>query len=122
MDGGAPILDDPSQLIDRIASSLANGAHWQVALVDGHIVGLLATLPEEGVLDQLFVAPAAQGRGIGAALLDQAKLELREGFTLRTPTTNMAAQRFYERHGLRFLKDAAHPVTGAPVRYFEWVA
>lgn len=120
MDGGAPILDHPSTLIGRIVSSLANGWSLKVAVVDGHIVGLLATIPKECVLDQLFVAPKAQRQGIGAALLDQAKRQLATGFTLRTPATNIAGHRFYERHGLRAIKDAAHPVTGALVRYFGW--
>lgn len=120
MDGGAPILDHPSALVGRIISSLADGWDLKVAVIDGDIVGLLATIPNDRILDQLFVAPRAQHRGIGAALLDQAKRQLSSGFTLRTPTTNLAAHRFYERHGLLVIRDAKHPVTGAPVRYYGW--
>ena len=120
MDGGAPVLDDPSTLVDRIVSSLADGWNLTVAIVDERIVGLLATIPKDCVLDQLFVAPEAQRQGIGAALLDQAKQQLATGFTLRTPVTNIGGHRFYERHGLRVISDAAHPVTGAAVRCFGW--
>lgn len=121
MDGGAPILDHPDSLVGRIVSSLADGWSLKVAVVDGKIVGLLATIPKDNVLDQLFVTPEAQRRGIGAALLDEAKRQLPAGLTLRTPATNLAAHRFYERHGLIAIEDAVHPVTGAPVRHFGWV-
>ena len=120
MDGGAPPLDSPDSLVDRIMGSLARGWDLKVAIVDGRIAGLLATIPHDYVLDQLFVTPEAQCKGIGAALLNEAKSQLPEGFTLHTPVTNIAGQRFYERHGLRVLRDAAHPVNGAPIRYYEW--
>ncbi|GLV27654.1 N-acetyltransferase [Sphingobium sp. TomTYG75] len=120
MDGGAPILDHPNTLVERIISSLANGWSLKVAVVDRKIVGLLATIPKDNVLDQLFVTPEAQRQGIGAALLDEAKRQLPMGFMLRTPATNLAAHRFYEQHGLFAIEDAAHPVTGTPVRHFGW--
>lgn len=120
MDGGAPILDHQNTLVGRIISSLANGWNLKVAVVDGKIVGLLATIPKHQIVDQLFVTPKAQRRGVGAALLDEAKRQLPMGLTLRTPVTNLAAHRFYKRHGLFAIKDAPHLVTGAPVRYFGW--
>lgn len=120
MDGGAPALDDPSTLSDRIIRSVENGWCLKVAVVDGHIVGLLATIPKDSILDQLFVVPGAQRQGIGAALLDEAKQQLATGFTLRTPVTNVAGHRFYERHGLQVIQDTVHPITGAPVRCFGW--
>lgn len=121
MDGGVPNLDDPSRLKARIAENLATGWILEVASINGRIVGFLATVPETGVIDQLFVAPDVQRRGIGSALLDQAKRRLPNGFTLRTPLSNVAGHRFYERHGLRFLRDAPHPGTGIQVRYFGWL-
>lgn len=120
MDGGAPALDDPSTLPARIISSIENGWCLKVAMIDDHIVGLLATFPAQCILDQLFVAPNARRQGIGAALLNEAKEQLATGFTLRTPVTNAAGHRFYERHGLRVVKDTVHPITGAPVRSFGW--
>jgi GNAT superfamily N-acetyltransferase len=120
MDGGAPALDDPSTLPARIIAGIENGWCLKIAVVDDHIVGLLATIPAQRILDQLFVAPDAQRQGIGAALLDEAKQQLPTGFTLRTPVTNAAGHRFYEHHGLRVVKDTAHPITGAPVRCFRW--
>jgi GNAT superfamily N-acetyltransferase len=50
-------------------------------------------------VDQLYVDRAHTGRGIGAALLGQAKRERPHGLRLWTFASNVRAQRFYERHG-----------------------
>jgi GNAT superfamily N-acetyltransferase len=67
-------------LLARILKGIENGWCLNVAVVDGHIVGLLATFPERRILDQLFVTPDAQRQGIGSALLDEAKRQLATGF------------------------------------------
>ena len=51
-------------------------------------------------LDDLYVHPAHQGEGIGAALLDVAKAGRPDGFCLWVFESNRGARRFYERHGL----------------------
>jgi GNAT superfamily N-acetyltransferase len=50
-------------------------------------------------VDQLYVDPLATGRGIGSALLHQAKRERPNGLKLWTFQSNAGAQRFYLRHG-----------------------
>ncbi len=50
-------------------------------------------------LDDLYVHPAAQGRGIGRALLDLVKAERPDGFGLWVFETNRLARDFYGRHG-----------------------
>src|SRR3954464_1878169 len=50
-------------------------------------------------VDQLYVAPAMTGRGIGAQLLSVAKRERPGELRLWTFASNTAAPRFYERHG-----------------------
>lgn len=120
MDGGTPNRDSPNKLLERINSNLASGWRLEVATMNGRIVGFLAMKPMDKILDQLFVAPEVQGGGIGAALLDRAKQQLAPSFTLRTPVTNFAGQRFYEKHGLRPIRDELHPFLGYLVRYFEW--
>jgi ribosomal protein S18 acetylase RimI-like enzyme len=104
----------------RITSGLAKGWILDVATINERVVGFLATKPVDRVIDQLFVVPDVQRQGIGTALLNWAKRLIATAFTLRTPVTNMAAQRFYEKHGLRILQDEPHPVTSIPARYFEW--
>ena len=64
----------------------------------GQIVGFAALGAE--VLGHLYVAPRAQGRGIGRLLLDKAKDRRPGGFTLWTHQPNVRARAFYEREGL----------------------
>ena len=68
-----------------------------VAAAGGDLVGVLVL--EDDWVDQLYVAPAATGHGLGARLLDLAKSLRPDGLQLWTFTSNLGAQRFYERHG-----------------------
>ncbi len=54
----------------------------------------------EDVVDQLFVAPEAQRRGVGSTLLRDVMALRPTGFTLRTFRANQAARAFYEACGL----------------------
>ena len=51
-------------------------------------------------LDDLYVAPAAQGNGVGSALLDLVKAQRPAGFCLWVFESNAPARGFYTRHGL----------------------
>lgn len=51
-----------------------------------------------GEIDQLYVDPSKQGRGLGSRLVDLAKQRYPAGLGLWTFQINAAAQRFYERH------------------------
>ncbi|RYD56231.1 MAG: GNAT family N-acetyltransferase [Sphingobacteriales bacterium] len=59
-------------------------------------------------LHKLYVLPSTQGRGIGAALLDQVSDEARKlsatKLILYVNKYNHSAQKFYERKGLRIFK------------------
>ncbi|MFC9815890.1 GNAT family N-acetyltransferase [Streptomyces virginiae] len=68
-----------------------------VATVDGTAVGMMVLDGQD--LDQLYLDPAWQGRGIGGRLVDLAKQRRPDGLTLWTFQVNEPARRFYERHG-----------------------
>jgi chorismate mutase len=51
-------------------------------------------------LDDLYVAPAYAGQGLGSALLDLVKARRPEGFCLWVFEMNVPARAFYARHGL----------------------
>jgi GNAT superfamily N-acetyltransferase len=51
-------------------------------------------------LEDLYVEPAAQGTGIGSALLDLVKVQRPGGFCLWVFESNEPARGFYRRHGL----------------------
>lgn len=74
-------------------------------------VRLVATLEEEPVgfleivgahISNVFVDPAHQGRGIGAALMAAAEATVPGDLTLSVFTSNSRARRFYERLGFSF--------------------
>ena len=77
-------------------------ARWDVTVAeeDGRVVGFLAIAPEERRLDQLFVLPEMQGRGIGRALFNLAAAKMRDGFWLSTQLNNHRARDFYTRRGM----------------------
>jgi GNAT superfamily N-acetyltransferase len=85
------------------------GAH--VAEVGGRLVGVVQFAPRDdepgvGVLHRLYVEPAAQGAGVGAALHDLALAQLRDALGMTAATLwvfagNGHARGFYERRGWR---------------------
>ncbi|NBM19509.1 GNAT family N-acetyltransferase [Streptomyces sp. GC420] len=68
-----------------------------VAAVDGSVVGMMVL--DHAEIDQLYLDPAWQGRGIGDRLVRLAKERRPAGLTLWTFQVNGRARRFYERHG-----------------------
>ena len=68
-----------------------------VAVSGDRVVGYARCTPTW--LDDLYVLPGAQGRGIGSALLDRVKAERPDGFGLWVFETNGPARDFYARHG-----------------------
>jgi GNAT superfamily N-acetyltransferase len=98
---------------------LSGGTPTWVADDDGRIVGTMSAAasrdddaaPHTGEVWLMYVAPEAQGRGIGAALMNEALGRLRalgcETATLWVFEANTAARRFYERMG--FAHDGGPP-------------
>jgi ribosomal protein S18 acetylase RimI-like enzyme len=92
-----------------------------VALEDRAVVGF-ATV-DEGDLDHLYVAPAAQGQGVGTALLDLVKALRPDGFELWVFQRNEGARRFYERHGCVLLRetDGSRNMEREPDARYGWL-
>jgi len=80
---------------------------YLVAEEDGRAVGLAAVSP--GWLEQLYVLPGAQGRGIGSTLLDAVIAMRREAgdteLRLWTLEANERGRRFYESRGWRLAEE-----------------
>jgi GNAT superfamily N-acetyltransferase len=66
------------------------------AVDDGAIAGFIAY--RQDWIDQFYILPASQGRGLGSALLNVAK-EASPRLQLWTFQCNLGARRFYERRG-----------------------
>ena len=94
-----PIVTN-ADLVERASRELAGRWEVTVAELDGKLLGFLAVAGAEQRLDQLYVTPTAQSRGIGAELLNVAKRRFPSGFWLKVDATNDRAKTFYERQGL----------------------
>ena len=79
--------------------------HYVVALEGEDVVGYagLCDYPDEAFVQTLAVAPAAQGQGLGARLLDdllaEATRRRQRVVSLEVRADNAAAHRLYERAG-----------------------
>jgi len=80
-----------------IAHTLPTWDAVRVAVADYRPVGFACL--EGDLLDQLFVLPDWQGKGIGSLLLDDIKTLRPAGFRLYTFQKNLAARAFYEHRG-----------------------
>jgi GNAT superfamily N-acetyltransferase len=70
---------------------------------DGVVVGVLATSQEadKSWINQLYILPGWNGKGIGTLLLQRADSQLPKPIHLYTFQENTGARRFYERNGYR---------------------
>jgi ribosomal protein S18 acetylase RimI-like enzyme len=97
-----------------------------VAEEDGRIVGFVAISRDDvahgDMVEHLYVHPERQRRGIGSALLEQAKRRMPAGFRLWVFQQNDPARRFYERHGLRVVRltDGSANEEQTPDALYEW--
>ena len=75
-----------AELRERLPREIAGGWFVYVAATDTAIVRFLAL--QENRLQQLYVAPSMQGRGIGKQLLDFVMAQRPGGFHLTTSPTD----------------------------------
>jgi ribosomal protein S18 acetylase RimI-like enzyme len=126
-DGWTFVSPVPDEVLPKIADDLFE-RHEEVWLAEEGdvLLGFLAIRRSRRngweVLEKLYVDPEAQSRGVGTALLDQAKALRPEGFVLWVFQKNEAARRFYERHGfvLARLTDGADNMEHEPDALYEW--
>jgi putative acetyltransferase len=117
VDGEMPELRAPASAAEQ------DNGRWWVAEREGRIVGSVSVFPESEKtveLKKLYVAPAARGRGLGAALVKIAEREARErnasSVVLWTDTRFETAHRLYARLGfvraphVRALNDVSNTV------------
>ena len=111
---------DQAGVQKRFASEAAERWHLYMSDRDGQPVGMLALVPEEARIDQLFVAPSYKGLGVGLELLNFAKRKLPDRIVLTTHETNRRARAFYEREGFR-LTSSEYDETHLRTRcHYEW--
>lgn len=104
----------------RVPLEVERGWSLFVADDDGTIAAMLALHLPNLYLDQLFVAPEYQGRGLGRRLLAFTRELLPDEIHLRCVRENEKAWRWYEREGFVFEKEAVEPMTGFVMKYYRW--
>jgi len=109
------------ELRARIPINVASTWDLFVADLDGKIVGMLALKPAENQLDQLFLHPDFQRRGIGRELLDFAKARSPGGLWLRTAEKNTRAIAFYEAAGFAFERREPRLEYDRNDVYYRWM-
>jgi GNAT superfamily N-acetyltransferase len=97
----APIAHPDADVHRWVGEQLIPGGAVTVWEQNSRIVGVLATSQGETAswVDQLYVLPGFEGRGIGAVLLQHAHERLTYPIRLYTFQQNVRARSFYERHG-----------------------
>lgn len=116
-----PVLHSGAEDIAHAGTMIERG--WVTVAEDraGALLGFLAR--EGGYVHALFVTPRAQGKGIGRALLEDAKRAARR-LELWTFLANARAQRFYERAGFAVTRrgDGSANEEGLPDLFYVWEA
>ena len=116
-----PVVHSDDEIRAWIRDVLLPSQEVWLAEEDGRVVGVAALSAD--ALDQLYVHPDAQRRGVGAELLATAKARRPNGFTLWVFQQNTGARRFYERHGCRLVRltDGSGNEERTPDALYEWV-
>lgn len=102
-----PILSDPATPLEPCDWTL-------VAELDGAVVGYVAVTGRH--IENLYVAPEAQGRSVGQALLRAAEQRIAGPSTLRCLLVNERARRLYERCGYTILREETISYHGRALR------
>jgi len=104
----------------RLRREIENGWSLFVAEDRGTIAAMLALHRSKRYLEQLFVAPAHQGRSLGKQLLAFTRTQLPDEICLRCVRENEKAWRWYEREGFLFEKEERNPITGFMMKHYRW--
>ena len=92
------------------------------ALADGRTTVVAFMTLGDASVEQLYVRPGWQGRGVGSRLLKVARERRRGGFELYAFQVNARARRFYEARGLELvdLNDGSRNEEGEPDVRYRW--
>ena len=109
-----------AKLRARVPHEIEKGWTLYVADDGGRIAAMLALHLPDRYLDQLFVAPEYQGKGLGRRLLGFTREHLPDEIWLRCVRENDKAWRWYEREGFVFESEDISPITGHTMKCYRW--
>ena len=112
-------LHTPQEDIDFYRGTVFSSCKVWGGFAGDDLVGFVAF--RDGWIDQFYVMPAQQGRGLGALLLARAKAG-QHRLRLWTFQRNALARHFYERHGFAEIEctDGSRNEENEPDALYEW--
>ncbi|OHX13739.1 hypothetical protein BI347_09600 [Chromobacterium sphagni] len=121
----APLVHSDQAVRQWFAEALLPAGGAWLAERDGAIAGFAACSMQDGALwlDQLYIRPGLQGRGVGGALLDHVLRQGADVCRLHVFQANPGARRFYEAHGFTLLSlgDGRDNEECCPDALYQWV-
>ena len=96
------VVHSPSETLHWMAHVVLATQSVRVATLDGVPVGFSAST--DGWLEQLYVRPNHQNKGVGSELFEDACSVSSGSFQFWVFHRNAGARRFYERHGCRLVR------------------
>ena len=109
-----------AKLRARLPQEVERGWNLFVAEDEGRLAAMLALHLPKHHLDQLFVAPADQGRSLGRQLLAFTRTLLPDEIFLRCVRENEKAWRWYEREGFLFEGEEDVPPSNMRMKRYRW--
>lgn len=109
-----------SYLVPNLEVWVAEEADPAPGKIIGKIIGMMAL--EGEMLEQLYIAPGSQRRGVGDGLLALAMRERPSGLRLWTFQSNAPARRFYEARGFKAIEftDGERNEERTPDVLYQW--
>lgn len=119
--GWADNIEPLAHWLDRVRTEFRAPKDVILSVDDsGQINAFMVIDPLRGYVVQLFVDPAAQGHGLGGALLDEACRRMPHGWSLHVGRSNINAQRFYAQYGLTRGAVSIDPQSGRERLSYRW--
>jgi putative acetyltransferase len=111
-------------LINQRATYARDGTRVRVALDrrSGAVKGAITLRPRDGYIDQLVVASQCWGKGVGQALIADAKRLSPHTLHLFVNQANERALAFYEKVGFARVSENVNLDSGLPTWRYEWAA
>lgn len=114
-----PVLHTPDEDLNFYTTGIFTSSEVWVAEFDDVVAGFIAF--RDGLIEQLYVIPKCQRRGIGSSLLSVAK-SMSDSLKVWTFQCNEGARHFYEKHdfGVERQTDGAGNEEQQPDMLYIW--